>query len=190
VCGFDFFNTQWLGDGEKNVRELFRHARTHAPAIIFIDEIDAIATRRHDSGHGIDRAIQRILMQLLVEMDGFDQHDNVRCIFATNRPDTLDPALLRPGRLDRKIEFPEPDRRARRMVYQVCTATMNLHETIDLEDYVQRPEKVSCADIQAICQAAGMNAVRRNRYVILPADMDSAYTATITKPGESFHFYS
>ena len=85
---------------------------------------------------------------------------------ATNRHDTLDPALLRPGRLDRKIEFPNPDRRQRRLVFQTLTAKMNLSPDVDLEDYVSRPEKVSAAEISAICQEAGMQAVRRNRYVI------------------------
>jgi len=84
-------------------------------------------------------------------MDGFDQTVNVKCIMATNRADTLDPALLRPGRLDRKIEFPLPDRRQKRLVFQTLTNKMNLNEEVDLEDYVSRPEKISCADIQAIC---------------------------------------
>eukprot|EP00954_Amorphochlora_amoebiformis_P002809 220727-Amorphochlora_amoeboformis.AAC.1 len=91
------------------------------------------------------------------------------------RADTLDPALLRPGRLDRKIEFPPPDRRQKRLIFQVCTAKMNLSEEIDLEDYVQRPEKLSAADIAAICQEAGLHAVRNNRYVILNKDLEKAY---------------
>ena len=95
-------------------------------------------------------------------MDGFDQTTNVKVIMATNRADTLDPALLRPGRLDRKIEFPNPDRRQKRLVFQACTSKMNLHEEVDLEDYVARPEKISAADIASICQEAGMLAVRKN----------------------------
>jgi 26S proteasome regulatory subunit T3 len=94
---------------------------------------------------------------------------------ATNRADTLDPALLRPGRLDRKIEFPLPDRRQKRLVFQTLTNKMNLNEEVDLEDYVSRPEKISCADIHAICQEAGMQAVRKNRYVILPKDFEKGY---------------
>ena len=89
-------------------------------------------------------------------MDGFDQTVNVKVIMATNRADTLDPALLRPGRLDRKIEFPLPDRRQKRLVFQALTAKMNLSEEVDLEDFVSRPEKISCADIAAITQEAGM----------------------------------
>merc|ERR1712178_485026 len=104
--------------------------------------------------------------------DGFDQTTNVKVIMATNRADTLDPALLRPGRLDRKIEFPEPDRRQKRLIFQACTAKMNLSEEVDLEDFVSRPEKISAADITSICQEAGMQAVRKNRYVIMPKDFE------------------
>lgn len=96
-------------------------------------------------------------------------------IMATNRQDTLDPALLRPGRLDRKIEFPLPDRRQKRLVFQVVTSKMNVSEEVDLEDYVSRPDKISAADITAICQEAGMLAVRKNRYIILPKDFERAY---------------
>merc|ERR1712124_97181 len=128
------------------VRDTFRLAKENEPAIIFVDEVDAIATRRFDAQTGADREVQRILMELLNQMDGFDQTVNVKVIMATNRADTLDPALLRPGRLDRKIEFPLPDRRQKRLVFQVCTNKMNLHEDVDLEDFVQRPDKVSCAD--------------------------------------------
>ena len=99
----------------------------------------------------------------------------MKVIMATNRQDTLDPALLRPGRLDRKIEFPNPDRRQKRLIFQVCTAKMNLSEEIELEDFVQRPEKLSAADISAICQEAGLHAVRQNRYVILNKDFEKAY---------------
>lgn len=91
------------------------------------------------------------MIELLGQMDGFDQTTNVKVIMATNRADTLDPALLRPGRLDRKIEFPMPDRRQKRLVFQTCTNKMNLSEEVDLEDYVSRPDKISAADIQAVC---------------------------------------
>lgn len=133
------------------VRDVFRLAKENAPSIIFIDEVDAIATKRYDSNTGADREVQRILIELLGQMDGFDQNTNVKVIMATNRADTLDPALLRPGRLDRKIEFPMPDRRQKRLVFQTVTAKMNLSEEVDLEDFVSRPDKISAADIQAIC---------------------------------------
>uniref|UniRef100_A0A804PH92 26S proteasome regulatory subunit 6B homolog n=1 Tax=Zea mays TaxID=4577 RepID=A0A804PH92_MAIZE len=161
----------------------------NAPAIIFIDEVDAIATARFDAQTGADREVQRILMELLNQMDGFDQTVNVKVIMATNRADTLDPALLRPGRLDRKIEFPLPDRRQKRLVFQVCTAKMNLSDEVDLEDYVSRPDKISAADIAAICQEAGMHAVRKNRYVILPKDFEKGYRTNVKKPETDFDFY-
>ena len=101
------------------VRDVFRLARENAPAVIFIDEVDAIATKRFDAQTGADREVQRILMELLTQMDGFDQSVNVKVIMCTNRADTLDPALLRPGRLDRKIEFPQPGRREKRLIFQV-----------------------------------------------------------------------
>jgi len=122
-------------------------------------------------------------------MDGFDQTVNVKCIMATNRADTLDPALLRPGRLDRKIEFPLPDRRQKRLVFQTLTNKMNLSEEVDLEDFVSRPEKISAADCQSICQEAGMQAVRKNRYVILPKDFEKAYKKVVKKRDQDFDFY-
>lgn len=185
VVGSEFVQ-KYLGEGPRMVRDVFRLARENAPAIIFIDEIDAIATKRFDAQTGADREVQRILLELLNQMDGFDQAVNVKVIMATNRADTLDPALLRPGRLDRKIEFPNPDRRQKRMVMQACTAKMNLGEEVDLEDYVNRPEKISAADLSAICQEAGLQAVRENRYVILSKDFDKAYRKHTNKNEKEF----
>ena len=127
VVGSEFVQ-KYLGEGPRMVRDVFRLAKENAPAIIFIDEVDSIATARFDAHTGADREVQRILMELLNQMDGFDQTVNVKVIMATNRQDTLDPALLRPGRLDRKIECPAPDRRQKRLVFQVCTAKMNLSD--------------------------------------------------------------
>ncbi|KAK1312638.1 hypothetical protein QJS10_CPA07g01338 [Acorus calamus] len=188
VVGSEFVQ-KYLGEGPRMVRDVFRLAKENAPAIIFIDEVDAIATARFDAQTGADREVQRILMELLNQMDGFDQTVNVKVIMATNRADTLDPALLRPGRLDRKIEFPLPDRRQKRLVFQVCTAKMNLGDEVDLEDYVSRPDKISAADITAICQEAGMHAVRKNRYVILPKDFEKGYRTNVKKPDTDFDFY-
>ncbi|KAD4584289.1 hypothetical protein E3N88_21890 [Mikania micrantha] len=188
VVGSEFVQ-KYLGEGPRMVRDVFRLAKENAPAIIFIDEVDAIATARFDAQTGADREVQRILMELLNQMDGFDQTVNVKVIMATNRADTLDPALLRPGRLDRKIEFPLPDRRQKRLVFQVCTAKMNLSDEVDLEDYVSRPDKISAAEIAAICQEAGMHAVRKNRYVILPKDFEKGYRTNVKKPDTDFDFY-
>lgn len=183
------FVQKYLGEGPRMVRDVFRLAKEHAPSIIFFDEIDAIATTRFDSQTGADREVQRILLELLNQMDGFDVTVNVKVIMATNRADTLDPALLRPGRLDRKIEFPYPDRRQKRLVLQVLTQKMNLSPEIDLEDYVSRPDKVSNADLHSICQEAGMQAVRKNRYLILPKDFEAAYQTVVRNKTDEHQFY-
>lgn len=112
-----------------------------------------------------------------------------KVIMATNRADTLDPALLRPGRLDRKIEFPTPDRRQKRLIFSTITSKMNLSEEVDLEDFVSRPDKLSGAEIAAICQEAGMHAVRKNRYVILSKDLEKGYKANVKKEDTNFEFY-
>merc|ERR1711941_72481 len=183
------FVQKYLGEGPRMVRDVFRMGKENAPAIVFIDEIDAIATKRFDAQTGADREVQRILLELLNQMDGFDVSVNVKVIMATNRADTLDPALLRPGRLDRKIEFPMPDRRQKRLIFQVLTSKMNLSEDVDLEDYVSRPDKLSGAEINAICQEAGMQAVRKNRYVILPKDFEKGYKSVARGGGNEFLFY-
>eukprot|EP00924_Labyrinthula_sp_SR-Ha-C_P016731 maker-scaffold_6-snap-gene-13.7-mRNA-1 protein AED:0.01 eAED:0.01 QI:252/1/1/1/1/1/2/94/391 len=184
------FVQKYLGEGPRMVRDVFRLAKENSPSIVFIDEVDAIGTKRFDSQTGADREVQRILLELLNQMDGFDQTTNVKVIMATNRPDTLDPALLRPGRLDRKIEFPKPDRRQKRLIFQACTAKMNLSEDVDLEEFVNRPEKISAAEISAICLEAGMQAVRNNRYVILPKDIEEGYKEHAHKTDKEFSFYS
>lgn len=188
VVGSEFVQ-KYLGEGPRMVRDVFRLARENSPAIVFIDEIDAIGTKRFDAQTGADREVQRILLELLNQMDGFDQTTHVKVIMATNRADTLDPALLRPGRLDRKIEFPQPDRRQKRLIFQVITSKMNLSEEVDLEDYVSRPDKISGADIAAICQEAGMQAVRKNRYVILPKDFEKGYKAHVKQQQDEQTFY-
>ena len=188
VNGSEFVQ-KYLGEGPRMVRDVFRLARENSPAIIFIDEVDAIGTKRFDSQTGADREVQRILMELLTQMDGFGQSTNVKVIMATNRADTLDPALLRPGRLDRKIEFPNPDRRQKRLVFQACTAKMNLSDEVDLEDYVNRPDKISAAQISSICQEAGLQAVRENRYVVLPKDFEVGYKRNTKKSDTDFEFY-
>merc|ERR1719311_1277480 len=188
VVGSEFVQ-KYLGEGPRMVRDVFRLARENAPAVIFIDEIDSIATKRFDAQTGADREVQRIFLELLNQMDGFDQTTNVKVIMATNRQDPLDPALLRPGRLDRKIEFPIPDRRQKRLIFQACTSKMNLSEEVDLEDFVSRPDKISAAEIHSICQEAGLQAVRKNRYVILPKDIEKGYKANVKKSDTEFQFY-
>eukprot|EP01059_Diplonema_ambulator_P035006 TRINITY_DN8110_c0_g2_i1.p1 TRINITY_DN8110_c0_g2~~TRINITY_DN8110_c0_g2_i1.p1 ORF type:complete len:424 (+),score=122.90 TRINITY_DN8110_c0_g2_i1:80-1273(+) len=188
VVGSEFVQ-KYLGEGPRMVRDVFRLAKENAPSIVFIDEVDSIATKRFDAQTGADREVQRILLELLNQMDGFDQTENVKVIMATNRWDTLDPALMRPGRLDRKIEFPLPDRRSKRLIFQVCTSKMSLADEVDLEDYVTRPDKMAGAMIHAICQEAGMQAVRKNRYVILARDFEKAYQRHVKKKTDDFEFY-
>jgi 26S proteasome regulatory subunit T3 len=184
------FVQKYLGEGPRMVRDVFRLARENAPAIVFIDEIDSIATKRFDAQTGADREVQRILIELLNQMDGFDQDTNVKVIMATNRADTLDPALLRPGRLDRKIEFPLPDKRQRTLIFQTVTAKMNLADEVDIRDFVNRPDKISAADIAAICQEAGMQAVRRNRYVITAKDFEKGWKEHVKRKDVEHEFYA
>jgi len=108
---------------------------------------------------------------------------------ATNRADTLDPALLRPGRLDRKIEFPLPSRREKRLIFQTITSKMNLGPDVDLEDYVSRPDKLASAEIASICQASGLQAVRKNRYVVLPIDFEEAWKQVVKRADDTHEFY-
>merc|ERR1712137_607096 len=184
------FVQKYLGEGPRMVRDVFRLAKENSPAIIFIDEIDAIATKRFDAQTGADREVQRILLELLNQMDGFDQTTNVKVIMATNRADTLDPALLRPGRLDRKIEFPLPDRRQKRMVFSTITGKMSISEDVDLEDLISRPDKLSNADVNSICQEAGMLAVRDNRYMVTGKDFEKAYANQVKNNDEmEFEYY-
>lgn len=183
------FVQKYLGEGPRLVRDVFKLARERAPAIVFIDEVDAIATKRFDSQTGADREVQRVLIELLAQMDGFDQDTRVMVIMATNRAETLDPALLRPGRLDRRIEFPLPDRRQRRLVFQAVSARMSLAPEVDLEEFIARPERLSGADIASVCQEAGMQAIRHNRYQVLSADFERGYETVVRRKTAELPFY-
>merc|ERR1712036_84662 len=188
VVGSEFVQ-KYLGEGPRMVRDVFRMARENSPSIIFIDEIDAIATKRFDAQTGADREVQRILLELLNQMDGFDQTSNVKVIMATNRADTLDPALLRPGRLDRKIEFPNlRDRRERRLIFSTIASKMSLSPEVDLDSLIVRNDPLSGAVIAAIMQEAGLRAVRKNRYNIIQADLEEAYTSQVKGGGEADKF--
>lgn len=190
VNGSEFVQ-KYLGEGPRMVRDVFRMARENAPSIIFIDEIDAIATKRFDAQTGADREVQRILLELLNQMDGFEQTANVKVIMATNRADTLDPALLRPGRLDRKIEFPSlRDRRERRLIFTTIASKMSLSPEVDLDSLIVRNEPLSGAVIAAIMQEAGLRAVRKNRYNIIQSDLDDAYSAQVKSGQESDRYVS
>lgn len=188
VNGSEFVQ-KYLGEGPRMVRDIFRLAIEKAPSIVFIDEVDSIATKRFDAATSADREVQRVLLELLNQMDGFDQNSNVKVIMATNRADTIDPALLRPGRLDRKIEFPMPDRRQKRLIFSTITGKMSLDKTVDLELLVARPDKLSAADINSVCQEAGMLAVRNSRYVVTQPDFEMAYSRIVDKKNTEHGFY-
>jgi len=160
---------KFIGEGARLVHELFELAKEKAPTIVFIDEIDAIGARRMDETTGGEREVNRTLMQLLAEMDGFDPRGNVKIIAATNRPDILDPALLRPGRFDRIIEVPLPDFRGRLEILKVHTRKMNLRN-VDLNAIAEMTEGASGADLKAVVTEAGMFAIRNRREEITHED--------------------
>jgi len=161
---------KYLGDGPKLVRELFRVADEHSPSIVFIDEIDAVGTKRYDSNSGGEREIQRTMLELLNQLDGFDSRGDTKVIMATNRIETLDPALIRPGRIDRKIEFPLPDEKTKRRIFGIHTGKMTLAEDVDLEEYIMSKDDLSGADIKAICTEAGLLALRERRMKVTQED--------------------
>jgi len=165
---------KYLGDGPKLVRELFRVAEEHAPSIVFMDEIDAVGTKRYDSNSGGEREIQRTMLELLNQLDGFDSRGDVKVIMATNRIDSLDPALIRPGRIDRKIEFPLPDVKTKRRIFNIHTNRMTLSDDVSLEEYINSKEELSGADIKAICTEAGLLALRERRMKVTNDDFKKA----------------
>jgi 26S proteasome regulatory subunit T2 len=165
---------KYLGDGPKMVRELFRVADENAPTIVFIDEIDAVGSKRYDSSSGGEREIQRTMLELLNQLDGFDERGDVKVIMATNCIESLDPALLRPGRIDRKIEFPLPDIKTKRHIFQIHTQKMTLADDVNLEEFVLSKDELSGADIKAICTEAGMLALRERRMKVTQSDFTKA----------------
>ncbi|KAF6024418.1 PSMC1 [Bugula neritina] len=165
---------KYLGDGPKLVRELFRVAEEHAPSIVFIDEIDAVGTKRYDSNSGGEREIQRTMLELLNQLDGFDSRGDVKVIMATNRIETLDPALIRPGRIDRKIEFPLPDEKTKRHIFKIHTSRMTLADDVNLDEFVMAKDDLSGADIKAICTEAGLLALRERRMKVTSEDFKKA----------------
>lgn len=175
---------KYLGDGPKLVRELFRVADELSPSIVFIDEIDAIGTKRYDAHSGGEREIQRTMLELLNQLDGFDARGDVKVILATNRIDSLDPALLRPGRIDRKIEFPLPDIKTRRRIFQIHTSRMTLADDVNLEEFVMTKDEFSGADIKAICTEAGLLALRERRMKVTQVDFKKAKEKVMFKKKE------
>ncbi len=164
---------KYIGEGAKLVRDLFALACKKAPSIVFIDELDAVGARRLDLATSGDREVQRTLMQLLAEMDGFNPLDNVKIVAATNRPDILDPALLRPGRFDRIIIVPYPDFEARTEILKIHTRRMNLKD-VEIERIAKKTDGFSGADLKVICTEAGMFAIRDGRDYVKQDDFDNA----------------
>jgi proteasome regulatory subunit len=166
---------KFIGEGAKLVRDLFELARQHEPAVIFIDEIDAIASKRTESKTSGDAEVQRTMMQLLSEMDGFDNRGQISIIAATNRFDMLDRAILRPGRFDRLIEVPKPDEAGREIIFQIHTRNMNVDDDVDFAVLAEEAGEASGADIKAICTEAGMFAIRDERTEVRMEDFRDAW---------------
>ncbi|CAK7229279.1 ATPase of 26S proteasome regulatory subunit 4 [Sporothrix curviconia] len=165
---------KYLGDGPRLVRQLFQVAAENAPAIVFIDEIDAIGTKRYDSTSGGEREVQRTMLELLNQLDGFDDRGDVKVIMATNKIETLDPALIRPGRIDRKILFENPDQNTKRKIFTLHTSKMSLNDDVDLDEFISQKDDLSGADIKAICSEAGLMALRERRMRVQMADFRAA----------------
>ncbi|MDR9430602.1 MAG: proteasome-activating nucleotidase [Natronomonas sp.] len=166
---------KFIGEGAKLVRDLFELARQQEPAVVFIDEIDAIAAKRTESKTSGDAEVQRTMMQLLSEMDGFDRRGDISIIAATNRFDMLDRAILRPGRFDRLIEVPKPEAEGRGLIFEIHTRGMNIADDVDFEELAELAVGASGADIKAICTEAGMYAIRDDRLEVATEDFEQAW---------------
>lgn len=166
---------KYIGEGGRMVRELFSLAKDKSPAIIFLDEIDAIGAKRLDGSTSGDREVQRTLMQLLAELDGFDALEDVKIIAATNRPDILDDALLRPGRFDRIVTIPLPDEKGRKAILELHTSSMST-KRVKIQRIVDKTEGYSGAELKATCVEAGMIAIRDKRSSITNDDLMLAVT--------------
>jgi 26S proteasome regulatory subunit T2 len=176
---------KYLGEGPKLVRELFKAAASTSPSIVFIDEIDSIGSKRYDTTSGGEREIQRVMLELLNQLDGFQTEEQVKVIMATNKIESLDPALLRPGRLDRKIEIKLPDIDTRKKILAIQMQKMNITTSMDeiLNEIVIGKEDLSGADLKAICTEAGLLALRERRMRVSLQDFKEAKTKTLGKKG-------
>jgi len=170
---------KYVGEGARMVRELFQMARTKKACIIFFDEVDAIGGTRFDDGAGGDNEVQRTMLEILNQLDGFDARGNIKVLMATNRPDTLDPALTRPGRLDRKIEFGLPDLEGRTHIFKIHAQSMNVSPGIRYELLSRLCPNSTGADIRSVCTEAGMYAIRARRKTVLERDFLEAINKVI-----------
>lgn len=176
---------KYIGEGSRLVRELFVMAREHAPSIIFMDEIDSIGSSRTDSGKGSDSEVQRTMLELLNQLDGFESCNKIKVIMATNRIDILDPALLRTGRIDRKIEFPAPKTTARLEILKIHSRRMNLTKGINFEGLSERLVGSSGAEVKAVCTEAGMFALRERRVHVTQEDFEMAVSKVMKKSSDA-----
>ena len=173
---------KYIGEGSRMVRELFVMAREHAPSIIFMDEIDSIGSSRGDSGGGGgDSEVQRTMLELLNQLDGFEGTQNIKVIMATNRIDILDSALLRPGRIDRKIEFPPPGPEARVSILRIHSRKMSLQRGINLRALAEKMGQCSGAEVRGICTEAGMYALRERRQHVSQEDFELAIAKVLKR---------
>ncbi|GAA5968462.1 hypothetical protein JCM8115_006397 [Rhodotorula mucilaginosa] len=176
---------KYIGEGSRMVRELFVMAREHAPSIIFMDEIDSIGSSRGGGGGGGgDSEVQRTMLELLNQLDGFESTKNIKVIMATNRIDILDPALLRPGRIDRKIEFPPPGPEARVSILRIHSRKMSLQRGINLRSLAEKMGNCSGAEVRGICTEAGMYALRERRQHVTQEDFELAVAKVLRKANE------
>jgi 26S proteasome regulatory subunit T5 len=180
----------FIGDGAKMVRDAFALAKEKAPAIIFIDEIDAVGTTRRDAEQSGDREVQRTMLELLNQLDGFSSTEDVKIIAATNRPDTLDPALMRSGRLDRKIEFPHPNEEARAKILRIHSRKMNVSPDVNFEELGRSTDDFNAAQLKAVCVEAGMLALRRDATVVKHEDFNDAITEVQAKKKANLNYYA
>ncbi len=176
---------KYIGEGARMVRELFQMAREKSPSVIFMDELDSVATKRQERSTSGDREVQRTMMQLLSELDGFDPLGEVKIIGATNRPELLDKALLRPGRFDRIIETPKPDFEGRKMIFEIHMKGMGVEDDINIPFLAERSEGASGADIKAICTEAGMFCIRKDKEKISERDFVEAIDKVLEDSSES-----
>lgn len=170
---------KYVGEGARMVRELFQMARSKKACIVFFDEVDAIGGARFDDGLGGDNEVQRTMLEIVNQLDGFDARGNIKVLMATNRPDTLDPALLRPGRLDRKVEFGLPDLESRTQIFKIHTRTMNCERDIRFELLSRLCPNSTGADIRSVCTEAGMFAIRARRKTVTEKDFLEAVNKVI-----------
>jgi 26S proteasome regulatory subunit T1 len=170
---------KYVGEGARMVRELFQMARQKKACIIFFDEVDAIGGARFDDGAGGDNEVQRTMLEILNQLDGFDSRGNIKVLMATNRPDTLDPALTRPGRLDRKIEFGLPDLDGRTHIFKIHAQSMSVASGIRFELLARLCPNATGADIRSVCTEAGMYAIRARRKSVLEKDFLEAINKVI-----------